>query len=50
MGTVTIGVDIGQKRDPTAVAVVEFDRRPQTKQVAQPAGDVVGRIGDDQRA
>ena len=38
MGPVTIGVDIGQKVDPTAIAVVEFDRRPQTKQVAQPAG------------
>lgn len=28
MGAVTIGVDIGQKHDPTAIAVVERDRRP----------------------
>lgn len=27
MGSVTIGVDVGQKRDPTAIAVAEVDRR-----------------------
>lgn len=25
---ITVGVDIGQKRDPTAIAVVDLDRRP----------------------
>jgi hypothetical protein len=28
VGVVTIGVDIGQRRDPTAIAVVEAERRP----------------------
>jgi hypothetical protein len=27
MGLVTVGVDLGQKRDPTAIAVAEIDRR-----------------------
>ena len=30
MGIVTVGVDIGQKRDPTAIAVVELDQRTPT--------------------
>jgi len=33
VGSVTIGVDIGQKRDPTAIAVVELDRRQRTESV-----------------
>ncbi len=28
MGAVTVGVDLGQKRDPTAIAVVEAENRP----------------------
>jgi hypothetical protein len=28
VGTVTVGVDLGQRRDPSAVAVVERERRP----------------------
>jgi hypothetical protein len=27
VGAVTVGVDIGQRRDPTAIAVVEQERR-----------------------
>ena len=27
MGSLTLGVDVGQKRDPTAIALVEVDRR-----------------------
>src|SRR5215210_5364801 len=33
MGVVTIGVDIGQRVDPTAIAVIELERRP------RPEGD-----------
>ena len=31
MGTVTVGVDIGQKRDPTAIAVTELEHRERAK-------------------
>lgn len=33
MGAVTIGLDVGQRRDPTALAVVELDRRERTESV-----------------
>src|SRR5688500_677185 len=31
MGAVTVGVDIGQRRDPTAIAVVEQEKRRDTE-------------------
>lgn len=34
MGAVTIGVDVGQRRDPTAIAVVEAERRAVERQRA----------------
>lgn len=32
MGAVTLGIDVGQRRDPTAIAVVELERRPRLKE------------------
>jgi len=44
MGLITIGVDIGKKHDPTAVAVAEIDYRPTGRHNALEAYHVIRRL------